>query len=197
MSPSQYYLHKLIKDTIQYKDHRKICLDQVENALHWIKNSVIDQPSFSIRSSLLGVRMYDEYTTSNVESEHSIIKSNSVGLTANSTVTNMFEKTDLNAEKRSQQRHIFQSNDILCTNVQTKCQASRVFVKCCYEQILKRVELTQKCISKQTDSRHWIVIYQSTTTNGKHHLHILPKIKRKRFVTLSLGKFLFKILHYY
>ena len=89
---SQYYLHKLIKDTIQYKDHRKICLDQVENALHWIKNSVIDQPSFSIRSSLLGVRMYDEYTTSNVESEHSIIKSNSVGLTANSTVTNMFEK---------------------------------------------------------------------------------------------------------
>ena len=119
--------------------------------------------------------MYDEYsTTSNVESEHSIIKSVSVGLTANSTVTNMFEKTDLNAEKRSQQRHIFQSNDIMCTNLQTKCQASKIFVKCCYEHILKRVELTQQCISKQTDNRHWIVIYQSTNTNAKHHLHFLP-----------------------
>ena len=36
--------------------------------------------------------MYDEYTTSNVESEHACIKSQSVGLTANSKVTSMFEK---------------------------------------------------------------------------------------------------------
>ena len=56
------------------------------------KNHVIDQPSFSIRPTILGIRMYDEYTTSNVESEHACIKSQSVGLTANSKVTSMFEK---------------------------------------------------------------------------------------------------------
>ena len=65
---------------------------QVENAIHWIKNSIIDEPSFTLRPTILGIRTYDEYTTSNVESEHSIIKSKGVGVASNSKVTTMFQK---------------------------------------------------------------------------------------------------------
>ena len=133
--------------------------------------------------------MYDEYTTSNVESEHACIKSQSVGLTANSKVTSMFEKTDMNAEKRSNQRIIFQSKDIMCTNVTTKCQASKIFVKQCYDEVLNQIEYANKCVSKQTDISNWVVIYLNhDRINTKHHLHFLPLIKRKRYVTLSSGK---------
>ena len=51
--------------------------------------------------------MYDEFTISNVESEHAAIKSDGVGLLANNKVTTVFEKTDLNATKRSHQCTIF------------------------------------------------------------------------------------------
>ena len=102
-----------------------------------MKNHIIDLESFSIRTLILNVRMYDEYTTSNVEAEHAAIKSKSVGLLANNRVTTMFEKTDLNATKRYHQRTIYQNKDIMCTNVETKCQASKVFVKSCYIQLLK------------------------------------------------------------
>ena len=132
--------------------------------------------------------MYDEYTTSNVESEHAAIKSKGVGLLANNKVTTMFEKTDLNATKRYHQRTIFQNKDMMCTNVDTKCQASKVFVKSCYIQLLKLIDLSTRCISKQVDGHHWIVIYNNKDDyNCNHTLHFLPKIKRQRYVTLTSG----------
>ena len=133
--------------------------------------------------------MYDEYTTSNVEAEHSCIKSQSVGLTANAKVTSMFEKTDFNAEKRSHQRIIFQNKDIMCTNVTTKCQISKLYVKKCYEALLNRTLFASNCVSKQTDRNNWVVIYQKPhNVNTKLHLHFLPTIRRKRYVHLTSGE---------
>ena len=118
---------------------------KVENAIHWIKNSIIDEPSFTLRPTILGIRTYDEYTTSNVESEHSIIKSKGVGVASNSKVTTMFQKTDLNAEKRSNQRMIFQTKDIMCTDVDTKSNISKIVVTPCFKELVNRVRYAKQC----------------------------------------------------
>lgn len=168
----------------------KICQHQVENALHWIKNSIMVEPSFTIRPRILGTRTYDEFTTSNVESEHSIIKSKGVGVMANSKVTTMFQKTDLNAEIRSNQRTIYQEKDIMSVNVDTKCQVSKLFVTQCYKELLNRVEYSKCCFSKQTNGNNWIVIYvRKNMVETSISNHFIPIIKRKRFVTLTQGKF--------
>ena len=63
-----------MNDTIHYKDSTKICHDQVENALHFIENAIINEPSYSIRPSLLDVMFFDEFTSSNAEAEHSALE---------------------------------------------------------------------------------------------------------------------------
>ena len=139
-------MNKLVKDTLHVTNSSKVSHDEVEQAIHWIKNSVIDEASFNIRPQILHKRTYDQYTTSNVESDHSIIKSKGVGVLGNTRVTSMFEKTDLNAKKKCTQRLIYQTNDLMCTNVDTKCHVSKLFVKPCYMSMVTMIQSSKSCI---------------------------------------------------
>ena len=48
----------------------QINANEVENALYFIQNSILGKESFEIRPSVLGTRMFDEFTNSNAEAEH-------------------------------------------------------------------------------------------------------------------------------
>ena len=184
----KYYLYKRVKETRHLRDNRKICQDQVENALHEIKNGIIDQPTFTIRHHVLGLRMFDEFTSSNAEAEHSALKRSSLGMNANQKVTTLFEKTDMSAENKSMLRHNFQANNLDMMNVQTQCLISKLFVKKCYDALAKNCDLATKCVSKQVDKNNWIVIYRRMWThNYNYYLHFLPMIQRKRYVKCTNG----------
>ena len=181
----KYYLSKRVKETCHLRDNRKICQDQVENALHEIKNGILDQPIFTIRHRVLGLCMFDEFTSSNTEAEHSsLMKKSSLGINTNQKVTTLFEKTDMSAENKSMLRHNFQANNLDMISVQTKCHVSKLFVKKCYDAIVQNCNLATKCVSKQTDQNKWIMIYRCMWShNYNHYLHFLPMIQRKRYVT--------------
>ena len=69
----KYYLHKLVQDTADLS-HDRIHFDQVENVLHEIQTTILSHESFSIQPKILGIRMFDEFTTSNAEAEHASLK---------------------------------------------------------------------------------------------------------------------------
>ena len=52
----------------------QINANEVENALYFIQNSILGKESFEIRPSVLGTRMFDEFTNSNAEAEHVSLK---------------------------------------------------------------------------------------------------------------------------
>ena len=64
------------------KDNQKICEDQVEKALHVIKNGIRGQLTFIIRHEVLHLHMFDEYTSSNAGAEYSSLKKSSLGMPA-------------------------------------------------------------------------------------------------------------------
>ena len=52
----------------------------------------------------------------------------------------------------------------------------------------KLVQCATRCISKQSDRSNWIVIFMPTknqTVQPNADLHFLPRIKRKRYVTIT------------
>ena len=184
-----------MNDTIHYKDSTKICHDQVENALHFIENAILNEPSYSIRPSLLDVMFFDEFTSSNAEAEHSALKKKSLGIVATQKVSTLFRKADMDATKRGQNNLIARNKDIGLTMISTKCQLSKEIVRVCFDELLKRIELAKSCVSKQTIYSQWIVIYIGHKTyNTDYKLHFLPRIKRKRYVKLNNGKFMICII---
>jgi hypothetical protein len=169
----------------------------VENALHFIQNSILSKDTFNVRPRLLKLRMFDEFTNSNAESEHSALKKQSLGVSSAISMTSLFQKTDMDATKKSNLRVQFQSKDIASTLLKQQCWLSKYLVKNCFDKIKDRIELSKKCVSKQVNKSKWIVIYQSNhKTNANHFLHFVPMIKRKRYVTLSEGKQLFFFLYF-
>ena len=167
----------------------------IENALHFIQNSILSKDTFNVRPRLLKLRMFDEFTNSNAESEHSALKKQSLGVSSAISMTSLFEKTDMDATKKSNLRVQFQSKDIASTLVNQQCWLSKYLVKNCFDKIKDRIDLSKQCVSKQVNKSKWIVIYQSShKTNANHFLHFVPMIKRKRYVTLSEGKQLFFFL---
>ena len=185
----QYYLRKLAKDTAHLKDASKICHDQVENALHYIDNGILNEPSYNICPKILNKMFFDEFTSSNAEAEHAALKKKSLGMTATQKVTTLFKKADMDATKRGQNHIVQQTKDISSTMISTKCTLSKEIVKPCFEAIVARIELSKQCVSKQVNDKKWIVIYCGHNTyNTDHKLHFLPRIQRKRYVTLSNSK---------
>ena len=166
----------------------QINANEVENALYFIQNSILGKESFEIRPSVLGTRMFDEFTNSNVEAEHASLKKKSLGISHTGTMTTLFKKSNMDASKKTKQRIQNQSADMSMTAIETKCFMSQYLVKKAFEAMVHFIELGQKCISKQIDESSWIVIYQRhKLVNGNHYLHFLPIIQRKRYVTVSEG----------
>ena len=184
----QYYLFKLAKE--QLNDNvDKVYKEQVEKALHWAQNIILGKESFEIRPTILHIRMFDEYTNSNAESEHAALKKKSLGIQSNETMTSLFKKTHQEASKKSTQKMLNQNQDLIRTDTNTKCPMSNYLVKYCFNAIQSRLNSAKHCISKQNNAREWILVYQRpTVVTIDHHLHYVPLIQRKRYVTLSDGK---------
>ena len=133
--------------------------------------------------------MFDTYTTSNAEAEHSALKCASVGVCANDTMTALAQKTNIQATKRTNQRVRQQTKDLQCTDTNTKCHLSKVIVKKCFNAISQKVDLAKHCISKQTSNTTWTVYYNRPTgISSQFHLHYLPVVRRHRFLSLQSGK---------
>ena len=135
--------------------------------------------------------MFDEYTTSNAESEHASLKKKSLGVNANASMTTLAKKTHMNSTQKSNKRSVYQSNDIDTINTTTKCQLSQYIVKHCFLKLKDRVNLAKKCISKQVSQKKWIVCYKRNGVIKKDlHLHYLPVFQRLRTVILDNNNFL-------
>ena len=171
------------------KGINKISSDQVEHAMHSIENNILNEESYSLRPQLLGTNFFDEFTSSNCESEHAALKKASLGMTATQKVSTLFQKANMDAQKRYQSRLINETKDITRTVISTKCNISNIIVKSCFEELKKRIDLSTYCVSKHVDRLNWIVIYQGYKTyNTDLKLHFLPRIQRKRYVTLNKGE---------
>ena len=135
--------------------------------------------------------MFDEFTTSNAESEHASLKRKSLGVRANASMTTLAKKTTMNSLQKSNQRVVYESNDIESMSTTTQCYMSQYLVKQCFLKVKDRIELAKKCISKQINSSEWIVFYRRSESMKKDlHLHYIPVIQRLRYVTLTKDKFL-------
>ena len=108
--------------------------------------------------------MFDEFTSSNAEAEHSSLKKASLGITVNQKVKTIFEKTDMSVENKFLLRQNYQSKNLDMSNVGTKCQISKLFVKPCYQAMIRNCDLASKFVSKQIDQKQWIVIYRQKWT---------------------------------
>ena len=51
--------------------------------MDWAQNHIICKDSFRQRSKLLHLHMFDQYTNSNAEAEHSVLRKESLGVQAN------------------------------------------------------------------------------------------------------------------
>ena len=163
--------------------------DQVEKALQWVHNHIISEKSFGMRPKVLGTRIFDIYTTSNAESEHSAFKRSSVGVKANDSMTTLAQKSIKFSTKRSNERTYLQAKDLECIDTTSQCLLSYYLVKKCFNEIAERLELAKKCISMQTSKTKWTVYYsRPNKMHHKLHMHYLPTIRRKRTVTLTSSK---------
>ena len=147
----------------------------------------------------MSVRMFDTYTTTNAEAEHSALKCASVGVSANDTMTALAQKTNCQAIRRTNQRVLHQTKDLQSTDTKSKCALSKVIVKQCFNAISQNLDLAKQCISKQTSNTSWTVFYQCPTgMSSKLHLHYLPIVRRVRYVTLQSGmtNFIHHVSHY-
>ena len=91
--------------------------------------------------------MLDEFTNSNAESEHASLKKKSLGVVANQKMSTLYEKADMNSTQKSQLRLIQQHKDIDLTNVNTQCALSNYLVKCCYDELVKRLNYAYNNLS--------------------------------------------------
>ena len=185
----KYYLFKTVKENTSATSQSS-CFNkqQVDDALSWVNNHITSHSSFSSRPHSMSIRMFDTYTTSNAEAEHSALKCASVGISANDTMTALAQKTNIQATRRTNQRVLDQTKDLQCTDTRSKCPLSNVITKRCFNAISQYVELAKECISKQTSNTSWTVCYQRPTgISTKLHLHYLPLIRRKRFLSIESG----------
>ena len=146
------------------------------------------KPSLDVRHRLLDVRMFDEFTTSNAESEHAALKSRGTGITNLTTLTDLFLKSMNSAEMRSYDKEVKNKNDLEKTETTTHAILSKHVTKPCFNAMKKLVQCATRCISKQSDRSNWIVIFMPTknqTVQPNADLHFLPRIKRKRYVTIT------------
>ena len=160
-------------------------MDAIDAALFHLQNKILSKPSIDIRHRLLGVRMFDEFTTSNAEAEHSSLKSRGLGVNVHTSLTDLFLKTMKAAEIRSSDKQQNNVSDLQKTDTATYSNLSQHVTRNCYKQIIGRIQCSLKCISKQNDSMNWVVIYvrdYRETLNANAELHYLPLIKRKRYV---------------
>ncbi len=169
---------------------QKITKKQIEDALFHLQNNILTKPSLDIRHRLLDVRMFDEFTTSNAESEHASLKSRGTGVNNKTSLKDLFLKSMKAAEMRSNDKDLKNITDLEKTDINTNAELSKHVTKHCFNEMVQRVELSKRCISKQTDMTHWIVIYMPTQLQKLQPnvpLHFLPRIKRKRYVTITNG----------
>ena len=136
----------------------------------------------------MSIRMFDTYTTSNAEAEHSALKCASVGVSANDTMTALAQKANLQATRRTNQRVVDQTKDLQCTDTKSKCPLSTMITKKCFAAVCQYIELAKLCISKQTSNKSWTVCYlRPTSISTKLHLHYLPILRRKRVLSIESG----------
>jgi hypothetical protein len=120
-----YFLYQQIdnsKKACFYSIKRK----DIENALHFIQNSILSKDTFNVCPRLLKLRMFDEFTNSNAESEHSALKKQSLGVSNIISITSLFQKTDMDATKKSNLHVKFQSKDIASTLIKNTMLAIKV-----------------------------------------------------------------------
>ena len=148
--------------------------------------------AFKLRPEILHVRMFDRYTNSNAEAEHHALKKKSLGLQANSTLHTLHAKTELAAKVRHSIRKQQEHRNVITTDATSLCSLSTYVTKPCFQDLEKKVQLAQDCISKQISNSEWKVIYQRkkpfdvTVLNNS----FLPYIKRIRTVTKDSNGFL-------
>ena len=159
--------------------------------MHYVENIILKKEAFEIRPFLLGTLMFDEFTSSNAEAEHSSLKRPSLGVLHHISMTTLFQKTKQDSARKTNERLQLQAKDLDMTDTMTKCFMSNYLVQKCFEAIKKRIELSKQCVSKQIDSKNWIVVFnRHKQVNRDHFKHFLPNIQRKRFVTLTKGMFM-------
>ena len=160
--------------------------DQLQNAWTFVYNNIISKPAFRCRIQNMSLMMFDTFTTSNAESEHAAMKNCSEKVEGNESMTNLAIKTNSQATRRTNQRVQNETKDLQCTDTKTKCSLSKVIVKRCFEALCENIELAKLCISEQTSDTSWTVFYKrETEMSGELHLHSVPVVRRKRFLSLD------------
>lgn len=158
--------------------------------MHHLRNSILTKPSLDIRHRLLEERMFDEYTSSNAESEHSALKSKSLGISNLTSLTDLFIKSMKAAETRGNDKKLYNEGDLETVHSKSHAVLSQHVTRYCFKEMMRRVELSLRCISKQNNRSQWEVIYMPTQQDALQTnptLHYLPRIKRKRYVQIYNG----------
>ena len=166
--------------------NNKITLEEVTNAFEWAENHIVCKEDFKSRPRLMNVRMFDRFTNSNAEAEHSALKKKSLGLQANGSLHQLYKLSEMDARRRQTLKQQDQCANMNKTDTKTKCPLSSYITKYCFQEMKCRVEYAKRCISKQLDYTKWQVIYRREKTfNDTEVNSYLPYIQRIRIVTKS------------
>ena len=112
-------LQKIPEDNINQPESQRITKQHIENCLFHLQNNILTKPSLDVRHRLLDVRMFDEFTTSNAESEHAALKSRGTGITNLTTLTDLFLKSMKSAEMRTYDKEVKNNKDLEKTETTT------------------------------------------------------------------------------
>ena len=169
----------------------RIPFDDVNKAIEFAQNSIICKASFKRRPELMGVRMFDRFTNSNAEAEHSALKNNSSGLKSNQKLSTLLHVTTMQSKLRDGLKKQDDHLNMNKTDAKSLCTLSTYVTKPCFNDLQHRVSLATRCVSKQLSCATWQVIYQRERIFDDNEVNIfLPYIKRIRTVHKSPGGFL-------
>ena len=134
--------------------------------------------------------MFNEYTNSNAEAEHSALKSSGVGIQANGTLADVAAKSFKHGERRSTLKTQKQATDLHKTDTETYCDLSTSVVRNAFEQVRLNLELSRSCVSKRVDSKQWYVFYcRNTQRVPSTYEFPTPVVLRLRSVTIDACKY--------
>ena len=125
--------------------------------------------------------MFDRFTNSNAESEHSVLKKKSIGIQANGSFHQLYQLSEMEDARRChcikcQTEH----SNLTKTDVKSLCPLSSYLTKYCFNKMEHRFTWAKQCISKQVSKSKWLVVYLCEDCFDANEVNsfLLPDIKR-------------------
>ena len=188
----KYYLNTVVEDTANASVAAdKVTHEVIKRAFDWAQNHIVCKEAFKSRPELLSVRMFDRFTNSNAESEHSALKKKSNNISATGSIFKLYQTIEMDAKRRDLLKKQEQHAHAGSVDTKTKCMLSRYLVKNCFFEMQYKCELAKECISKREYKTQWKVIYtRKSEFTSEPHNNFLPYMRRVRTVRLTENNYL-------